>query len=83
MEQVINAHAKVAALARHFRRCHIAPLAHLCRKYIAANGSRLNAEQRRNGLPLFGAIVTSQRAHTPRADDVRRQLKPMLPVPFG
>jgi hypothetical protein len=45
----------------------------------ATNGGGLNAEQQRNGLPLFGALVAGQRAHTPRADNVRRQLKPMLP----
>jgi hypothetical protein len=36
----------------------------------AANGSGLNAEQRRDGLRFLAAVGTGQRAGTPRADDV-------------
>jgi hypothetical protein len=45
----------------------------------AANGSSLNAEQRRNDLPFLGAVVAGQRGNVPRPDDVRRKLEPMLP----
>jgi hypothetical protein len=40
----------------------IAPTDLLVQKiHEAASGSGLNAEQRRNGLPLFGAVVAGQR----------------------
>ena len=45
----------------------------------AADSSGLNPEQRRDDLPFLGAVVTRQRAHALRVDDVRRQLEPMRP----
>jgi hypothetical protein len=54
--------ARSTAFARQFRRVSIVPTRLLVQEvYEAANGSSLDAEQRRDDPPLFGAVVAGQR----------------------
>jgi hypothetical protein len=46
----------------------------------AANGSGLNAEQRRDGLPFLGAVVTRQRARIAGSEEIFLKAHDLRPI---